>query len=373
MTLLHAAGFTQAALLALYFFRGYRRPGNIYEGLLLTTLAGAIAFGYLYGTRTILEFPHLARFGFTFMALIGPLLYLAVRARDTVSNRLYPTDLWFWLIPCGIFVYLLPFHLSSEQTKLQYLREDLEQIHFDCVVILYCALFNNVAAITASIKRMHRAGERIVQQTQTPAAPASDRAQPAPRTTGNFWFHAVPLGLILISGFVSALDPNILNSGLFSGVTSLLILVRSYLLLYRQEHSADDDPADTLYPPAARYQKALLSPQFVEDRGRAIQAYLDEEEPHLEPDFQLADIARHLGLSAVQSSQIINRYFHKNFFQLTQSIRVAAAQELMRTRPAQTTVLDIALESGFNSKSAFNSAFKRVTGQTPTDWRKQHA
>lgn len=372
VSFLHAAGFSQALLLALYFWKGRQKPGNVYESLLLFTIAIVIAFGYLYSSHAILSYPHLARFGFSFMALLGPLLYLSVRARDSASNRMYRSDLLFWLVPVGITLYLSPFHFSPAEIKLQYLREDLQEIHFDCVVILYCGLANNIIAMTLSIGRMHRVAARIFQQARAGSRLTADEPEasfkidPAYRdNAGNFWFHAAPLGTILCTGIVSALDPNILNSGLFSGVASIIIVIRSYLLLFRSA----DDTADTIYPPAARYQKALLSEDFVLTRGTKINAYLDEEQPHLEPDFQLSDIAGHLGLSTVQTSQIINRHFGKSFLQLARTVRVDVARELLRTRPASSTVLDIALESGFNSKSAFNSAFKKITGQTPSDWR----
>ena len=363
IALVHAAGFSQALLLALYFWKTRERPGNIYESLLLLVIAISIGFGYLYGSHAILDYPHLARFGFTVLAMIGPLLYLSVRARDRADNRLQRVDLWLWLVPLGITLYLAPFHLSPAAHKLQYLQEDLREIHFDCVVILYCALINNIIAITLSIARMHRATARIFRQTRAHASPAEAVHR------GNSWFHGVPLAVVLAVGLVSALDPNLLNSGLFSGVASLVIFARSYLLLF----PANGETGDTVYPPAARYQKALLSEDFVKTQGARIRTYLDEEQPHAEPDFQLGDIARHLGLSNVQTSQIINRHFEKSFLRLVQSERVDIACELLLARPASSTILEIALESGFNSKSAFNNAFKKLTGRTLGDWRHDKA
>ena len=108
----------------------------------------------------------------------------------------------------------------------------------------------------------------------------------------------------------------------------------------------------------------------MEAKGNEIQQYLAEESPYLEPDFQLPDLARAVQLSPVQTSQVINRYFEFSFLQLIQRKRVEHARFLLKTRDASFSVLDIAMESGFNSKSAFNAAFRRIEGMSPSEFRK---
>lgn len=369
MELLHAAGITQALLLAVYFGQRHftqRQSGDLYEGLLLGTVALTIAFGYLYGSHEILNYPHLARFAFFFMAALGPLLLMAVRARARASNRLrLMTDGLFWLVPLGIMVYLLPFHLAPVEVKLQYLREDLVQIHFDCIVILYSALFNNLLAVGLAGAQLHQNARKIL--TILTDVPDKKSGREPNHTQASALFHFAPLIGLSVVGVVSAFDANLLNSGLFSGCLAVLIIARAYFLLFRSTPAT----ADTIYPPAARYQKALLSREFVEQQGARIAAYLDDEHPFIEPDFQLSDLARHIECSAVQTSQIINRHFGRSFPQLLRDRRVALAKELLHTHPASSSVLDIALASGFNSKSAFNAAFKNATGETPSAFRKR--
>ncbi len=72
-----------------------------------------------------------------------------------------------------------------------------------------------------------------------------------------------------------------------------------------------------------------------------------------------------------QLSQVINSTFRKNFFDFINQYRIEEARQLF-SDPAQAskTILEILYQVGYNSKSAFNTAFKKQTGQTPTQYRK---
>ncbi|HBS04787.1 MAG TPA: hypothetical protein DEA96_07480 [Leptospiraceae bacterium] len=348
MDFIHAAGITQCILLALYFIHRRNEPGNLSESLLLLVVAASISIGYLYGSGLILLWPHIARMGFSFMALIGPLFLFSVRARE--GQGLNPWDALWMVVPAGITIYLLPFHFSSVEEKLNYLREDLIQIHLDCIVILYVTLLSNLISMGWSILFIYR----------------KDR-EDSSLTLGARLYYLVPLIFLLVAAIVSATDPNLLNSGLFSGVGSLIVLGRAYVLLYNREKQGQNH---ALYPPGQRYRKSLLSEDMVQQMGERISEYMEDESPYLEPDFQLPALAKTMELSPVQTSQIINRFFECSFLQLIQRKRIEHAKSLLNTRDSSFSILDIAMESGFNSKSAFNSAFRKIVGISPSDYRK---
>jgi AraC-like DNA-binding protein len=67
-------------------------------------------------------------------------------------------------------------------------------------------------------------------------------------------------------------------------------------------------------------------------------------------------------------SQVISQDLETSFHELLNSHRIREAQRLLREAPEET-VLSVAMNVGFNSKSAFNSAFRRVTGMTPSAYR----
>jgi AraC-like DNA-binding protein len=82
----------------------------------------------------------------------------------------------------------------------------------------------------------------------------------------------------------------------------------------------------------------------------------------------LADLATRLKISTHQLSQVINEGLGKNFFEMTAEYRVQEAQARLRDQP-HLKVEEIAEQVGYLSKSSFNTAFKKITGQTPSEWR----
>lgn len=93
--------------------------------------------------------------------------------------------------------------------------------------------------------------------------------------------------------------------------------------------------------------------------------------PYLEGDLVLPQLAQQLGISANYLSQVINEQLKVNFYDFVNGYRVEEAMRLMRdTAKEKANILNIALDSGFNSKSAFYTAFKKATSMTPTQFRK---
>lgn len=100
-----------------------------------------------------------------------------------------------------------------------------------------------------------------------------------------------------------------------------------------------------------------------------LENFMDTEQPYLEHELRIADLAKSLELPPNQLSQVINQCSGKNFFDYVSSFRVKRAGELLLS--SSSSMATIAQESGFNSQSAFYRQFKKVTGLTPTEFRRQ--
>lgn len=100
---------------------------------------------------------------------------------------------------------------------------------------------------------------------------------------------------------------------------------------------------------------------------------MEEEEPYLNPNLSLDLLARELRISAHQLSRLINEHAEENFNGFVNGYRVKKAQEvLVDENKAHLTISSLAMACGFNSLSSFNAAFKKVSGTTPSRYRKAH-
>ncbi|MBI9099472.1 MAG: helix-turn-helix transcriptional regulator, partial [Spirochaetaceae bacterium] len=104
---------------------------------------------------------------------------------------------------------------------------------------------------------------------------------------------------------------------------------------------------------------------------KGIEELLSQKELFLNPDLSLDDLVKALGFSRNEVSWIINRKMGKNFYLLINEYRVNRVKELLLSEDhREMTILEIALQSGFNSKPGFNKVFKELTSQTPSQYRK---
>ena len=100
---------------------------------------------------------------------------------------------------------------------------------------------------------------------------------------------------------------------------------------------------------------------------------LENEKIFQDETLSLQSLAKKLLIPPYQLSQIINEKFHKNFYDLVNSYRIEEAKkQLLECGENEPTILEIAFDVGFNSKSAFNRAFKKYTKMNPTTFKNKY-
>lgn len=113
-------------------------------------------------------------------------------------------------------------------------------------------------------------------------------------------------------------------------------------------------------------QEKLLNPEYAEK----IDSVMRSEKPYLMADITLDVLAERLAIPARDLSMIINRHFDNNFYEFINNYRIEEAKKiLIDPKNKDKTITDIYLEVGFNSKSVFNTFFKKIVGQTPSEYR----
>ncbi|WP_169338336.1 helix-turn-helix domain-containing protein [Colwellia piezophila] len=117
-----------------------------------------------------------------------------------------------------------------------------------------------------------------------------------------------------------------------------------------------------------KYQRSALDQQQSALIATKIEKSMAEGELYLDASLSLQKLAKHIFTSPNYISQTLNETLGMNFFDYVNKYRVDAAKRMLKQ--SNNTVLDIAMSVGFNAKSSFYTAFKKETGQTPSQYRK---
>jgi AraC-like DNA-binding protein len=150
-------------------------------------------------------------------------------------------------------------------------------------------------------------------------------------------------------------------------VTILLAAIIIFLPRYLARR-AEPEPG-----PIIKYKSSSLTPRQSRHYLDKLLHIMNEEKPYLDAGLSLQKLAQRLGITKEDLSQVINEQLNKNFKNFLNEYRIQEAKEkLLDPKENQFVLLKIAYDVGFNSKSVFNASFKKFTGMTPTQFKKQH-
>ena len=110
----------------------------------------------------------------------------------------------------------------------------------------------------------------------------------------------------------------------------------------------------------------------IDELKKRVSDFMEKEQPYLNPEITLPDLAKALNISTNQLSQTINAGFNKNFNEFINEYRVEMVKTKLKDGSlAHLSLLGIAMECGFNSKATFNRVFKKVTNISPSEFAKR--
>lgn len=179
------------------------------------------------------------------------------------------------------------------------------------------------------------------------------------------WQLLVMFSLELAVGFNIKANYELL--GLTGNYATLAMI--SLLIFFSLSHSVVFEGIDrkALSEPEAKAKKASFSDTDIEK----LSAFMLEKKPYLQSDLTINELAKQVDIGHRQLSVIMNQHFKKNFFEFVNHYRIEEAKQLLTSAEhKKTNVLDIMFDIGFNSKATFNTFFKKHTGKTPSQYRK---
>ena len=122
--------------------------------------------------------------------------------------------------------------------------------------------------------------------------------------------------------------------------------------------------------PEKKYQKSALSQTQMESILRKLTTEMQEQQPYLNPKLTLKTLAERIKVSPHHLSQILNEQLHKTYYEWIAEYRVSAAKELLTSQKYTHYKLEeIGKLAGFNSRSVFYKAFKKLEGVAPSKFR----
>ncbi|HEX8576280.1 MAG TPA: helix-turn-helix domain-containing protein [Flavobacterium sp.] len=116
--------------------------------------------------------------------------------------------------------------------------------------------------------------------------------------------------------------------------------------------------------------KKLIGDHKLEELKADLLHLMEKEKPFLDCELNLVKLASMMDISLHQLSYLINTGFNENFYQFVNRYRIEVAKKLILDKKmSHFNFQGIAFEVGFNSKTVFNSTFKKCTGQTPSEYK----
>ncbi|WP_338814342.1 AraC family transcriptional regulator [Bernardetia sp. Wsw4-3y2] len=109
----------------------------------------------------------------------------------------------------------------------------------------------------------------------------------------------------------------------------------------------------------------------INNQIQKLREYMIEHEPYLEPSLTIQELAKQIQIPVRDLSVLINHHINQHFFDFINEYRIEKAKSILKdSTKNQVTILEILYQVGFNSKSSFNTAFKKYTKTTPSLYRK---
>ena len=382
------ATLAQSTLLiaALLFNKNSNKLSNYLMIGIIALFSYYMLIKILCGANLIFNYPHFAQTYRPLPFLIWALFYFYIKAMTNPNFRFQLKDS-IHLIPFLLYtLFLLPFFLSDASVKIEAASTPLPT-HYILAVVLQTILLLLYLIQSYRILRGHR---RHIQDLFANIEKVKLVWLKYLLTVFGIIWVAAFIKFILGIGYTAdfVIPPVLLCLAIYGiGFYAMKqpeifkdIEIDTFHTEPENEHadpSVDDfgkrsQSAEQLlnvkrHP---KYEYSSLKPRDLLAYGQKLIEYIKEDKPYINNELKSQDIASYLGLPPHQLSQVINTELKTNFYSLINKYRIEEAKRLLIDPNKQhLNILEIAFETGFNSKSAFNTAFKKNTTMTPSQYK----
>lgn len=322
----------------------------------------------IISSREYLRFPYLLGLEIPLPLLHGPFLFLYTKSLTngwkTARKKL------FHFIPYTIaFISIIPFLLLSPEDKIIVYQNEGEAYSTITSIIFLGIILSGIIYSILSLRSLIK-HKREIKDNYSYTEKINLQ-----------WLFKLVIGLSCIWIIVFFADDEII----FSSVVLFVLFIGYYgikqvgiftnrppavnsLVL---ESAGPSEPSD-IPSENSKYEKSSLTDNQLEAIHGELVQLMKQKKLYCTPELNLTMVSQQLDVHPNTLSQVINRVGQKNFFDYINTLRVAEFKEKV-TKPENQkyTLLSLAYECGFNSKTSFNRNFKNITGKSPTEYLKE--
>jgi AraC-like DNA-binding protein len=349
-----------------------KRISNILIGSFFLVVCLNLTDSFLLLKQVYFQYPGWALWGSNLLLLCGPFIFLYTQS-VIYKDFNFTKRKFLHFIPFLIFftVSEISYLAAGYSTQIEILDKIIERKIPAAVyigsLIIYVHFFSYLFLSIRLIKKYELA--------------ASNQYSAAQKVTVNWlkttiWFF---LALMLVSAINSYLSFQSVIQAYFFVLSFMIFLLLLFIIFML--FKALRNPGIFSVWNEQEIEEAIQTPKYISSVQNnekqlileKLQQHMQSAKPYLEPELTLDELATQLSVKPKILSQTINELLHQNFFEFVNHYRIDEAKRLFTNpKDKKITVLEVMYEVGFNSKSSFNTIFKKNTGLTPSEYKKNH-
>ena len=375
-------GAVQGFFLASLLFTKYRsHPANRYLGFLILAYSLFVINFMLHGIGDLTKnYPHYMMILSGLPFLFGPLHMIYV-SELTDSHLKFSRMHWYHFLPYIIYkiYYAQVFFMSKEElyTIIVQIGQNNKPLHitiFSLAVAVTGVLYISIALVV--FKRYSHKIQNIYSSLEK---------------VNLYWLRFFTYAALFV--WLIVLTQSVMSAGGINApqyymvvplLTSIFVYATGYIGIFKSEIFEQPDMRNNLKQAHEieqikqtirddrKYEKSGLSDQKAAESLIKLQKLMADEKPYLNPNLTLNDLSSKLDISGHNLSEILNTQLNQNFFDYINEYRINEVKKYLEDAGKDhLTLLSIALDAGFNSKSGFNLVFKKFTNLTPSEYRQK--
>ena len=349
---------------------GIKSP-NLYMGFIILALSLIMLEGWLNYTGYIFKVLPLTNFSEPLNFVLAPLIYLFMTRqlgdKRSPKDALHFVPFILWLGYCMFFFFqpeafkfndnisVMQLDIPFAETSGPYLGDPLGIRNYVNIMTIAHILIYMLIVTMRLLTKSKLLGQSIFKTTNKTL-----------RSLRNSFYHFILITVILI--LVKFNFESDVGDYLIFLYMSFMIFLTSYQIMNSSNYYLE--ASTFLEGPVLKYKKSSLDDEEKETILKAIVNQMQNEKYFKSSLASLSGLAKTINESHHHVSQVINEKLNQSFFELLATYRVEEAKMILRTELGKKlTIEEIAEQVGYNSKSAFNTAFKKITSQTPSSFR----